>query len=83
MNVSPVGPVTHPERLPKPLPVASISDVLLNPGKHIRCGGMELAYPDIRLVFWAGGNPFAHQPDTGRLAAGFRHPGRRRRVRRL
>ncbi len=74
VNVAPVGPVTHPERLPKPLPVASISDVLLNPGKRIRCSGMELAYPDIRLVFWAGGNPFAHQPDTGRLAAGFRHP---------
>ena len=23
---------------------------------------------------WAGGNPFAHHPDTGRLAAGFRRP---------
>lgn len=48
--------------------------MLLNPGKRIRCGGIELEYPDIRLVFWAGGNPFAHHPDTGRLAAGFRRP---------
>ena len=74
VNVAPVGPVTHPERLPKPLPVAAVADVLLNPGKRIRCGGIELEYPDIRLVFWAGGNPFAHHPDTGRLAAGFRRP---------
>lgn len=62
VNVAPVGPVTHPERLPKPLPVAAVADVLLNPGKRIRCGGIELEYPDIRLVFWAGGNPFAHHP---------------------
>lgn len=74
VNVAPIGPVTHPERLPKPLPVAAVADVLLNPGKRIRCGGIELKYPDIRLVFWAGGNPFAHHPDTGRLAAGFRRP---------
>lgn len=73
-NVPPAVPVVHPERLPKPLPVASIADVLMNPGKTIRCGGEVLAYPEIRLVFWAGGNPFAHHPDTGRLAAGFRRP---------
>ena len=33
-------------------------------------------YPDIRLVYWAGGNPFHHHQDLERLPRGWR--GRRR-----
>ena len=73
-RVDPVVPVTNPDRCARPLPVAGVADVLLHPGKSIRCGGIDLTYPDIRLVFWAGGNPFGHHPDTGRLTAAFRRP---------
>ena len=31
-------------------------------------------YPDIRLVYWAGGNPFHHHQDLNRLAQAWRKP---------
>ena len=37
--------------------------------------GRREIYPDIRLVYWAGGNPFHHHQDLNRLRA----PGRSRR----
>lgn len=50
------------------IPVARISDMLLNPGGGYSYEGEERAYPDIRLVYWAGGNPFHHHQDLNRLA---------------
>ncbi|MBL4646525.1 MAG: molybdopterin-dependent oxidoreductase, partial [Rhizobiales bacterium] len=49
------------------IPVARISDMLLNPGKPFVYNGQHLNYPDIRLVYWAGGNPFHHHQDLNRL----------------
>jgi biotin/methionine sulfoxide reductase len=31
-------------------------------------------YPDIRLVYWAGGNPFHHHQDLARLREAFARP---------
>jgi biotin/methionine sulfoxide reductase len=56
------------------IPVARISDMLLNPGARYDYDGQRLAYPDIRLVYWAGGNPFHHHQDLGRLRAAFGRP---------
>ena len=39
------------------IPVARIADMLLNPGGTYRYNGQTRTYPDIRLVYWAGGNP--------------------------
>lgn len=72
--VQPIFPVKDAHKNANPLPVASVADVLLNPGKTIHCGGTTLTYPEIKLVFWAGGNPFAHHPDTGRLREAFKQP---------
>src|SRR3546814_18407141 len=33
-----------------------------------------LTYTDIRLVYWAGGNPFHHQQDLHKLVEAFRRP---------
>ena len=49
------------------IPVARIADMLLNPGASYRYNGQTLTYPDIRLVYWAGGNPFHHHQDLNRL----------------
>ncbi len=49
------------------IPVARISDMLLNPGVSFRYNGLSLRYPDIRLVYWVGGNPFHHHQDLNRL----------------
>ncbi len=49
------------------IPVARISDMLLNPGAPFDYDGQHLTYPDIKLVYWAGGNPFHHHQDINRL----------------
>ncbi|MBZ4021787.1 hypothetical protein CKO11_04845 [Rhodobacter sp. TJ_12] len=50
------------------IPVARISDMLLNPGATYRYDGQTLTYPDIRLVYWVGGNVFHHHQDLNRLS---------------
>jgi biotin/methionine sulfoxide reductase len=54
------------------IPVARISDMLLNPGKPFDYNGQRRNYPDIRLAYWAGGNPFHHHQDLTRLSEGLR-----------
>lgn len=56
------------------IPVARIADMLLNPGGAYEYNGNALIYPDIRLVYWVGGNPFHHHQDLNRLRAAFRRP---------
>jgi biotin/methionine sulfoxide reductase len=53
------------------IPVARISDMLLHPGESFDFNGQRLTYPDIRLEYWAGGNPFHHQQDINRLRRAF------------
>ncbi|WP_207537815.1 molybdopterin guanine dinucleotide-containing S/N-oxide reductase [Sabulicella rubraurantiaca] len=53
------------------IPVARIADMLLNPGMSYRYNGQTRSYPDIRLVYWAGGNPFHHHQDLNRLRQAF------------
>ncbi|BDG71230.1 molybdopterin guanine dinucleotide-containing S/N-oxide reductase [Roseomonas fluvialis] len=53
------------------IPVARIADMLLNPGTTYRYNGQTRTYPDIRLVYWAGGNPFHHHQDLNRLRQAF------------
>jgi biotin/methionine sulfoxide reductase len=53
------------------IPVARIADMLLNPGQRFDYNGQTLTYPDIRLVYWAGGNPFHHHQDLSRLRRAF------------
>jgi biotin/methionine sulfoxide reductase len=64
----PANPVT------RFIPVARIADMLLNPGAEYDYDGTRLSYPDIRLVYWAGGNPFHHHQDLGRLRTAFGRP---------
>ncbi|MBJ7477873.1 molybdopterin-dependent oxidoreductase [Rhodococcus sp. (in: high G+C Gram-positive bacteria)] len=56
------------------IPVAAISDLLLSPGEEFDYDGRRLTYPDIRLVYWAGGNPFHHHQDLPRLRRAFARP---------
>jgi biotin/methionine sulfoxide reductase len=56
------------------IPVARIADMLLHPGEAFSYNGRQLTYPDIRLVYWAGGNPFHHHQDLGRLRRAFARP---------
>ncbi len=56
------------------IPVARVADMLLNPGEPFDYNGQRLVYPDIRLVYWAGGNPFHHHQDLNRLRRAFARP---------
>jgi biotin/methionine sulfoxide reductase len=56
------------------IPVARISDLLLHPGEPFDYDGARFTYPDIRLVYWAGGNPFHHHQDLFRLSQAFQRP---------
>ena len=56
------------------IPVARVADLLLDPGGTLDFDGTTITYPDIRLVYWAGGNPFHHHQDLFRLRAAFQRP---------
>lgn len=56
------------------IPVARLSDMLLHPGEAYEFDGQLLHYPDIRLVYWAGGNAFHHHQDINRLCEAWRRP---------
>ena len=49
------------------IPVARITDLLNNPGGQYRYNLQERTYPDTRLVWWSGGNPFHHHQDLRKL----------------
>ena len=56
-----------------PIPVARITDMLENPGAEYHFDGKRCTYPDIRLIYWAGGNPFHHHQDLNRLVRAWRN----------
>lgn len=56
------------------IPVARISDLLLNPGMEFDYNGVRRRYPDIKIVWWAGGNPFHHHQDLNRLRKAWQRP---------
>ena len=56
------------------IPVARISDLLLNPGGTFDYNGGTYTYPDTHLVYWCGGNPFHHHQDLNRLLVAWRKP---------
>ena len=56
------------------IPVARIADMLLHPGEAYNFNGQSLIYPDIKLVYWCGGNPFHHHQDLHRLNKAWQQP---------
>ncbi|MBU75320.1 MAG: Asp-tRNA(Asn)/Glu-tRNA(Gln) amidotransferase GatCAB subunit C [Rhodospirillaceae bacterium] len=56
------------------IPVSRISDMLLNPDSEFEYNGMKGKYPDIKIVYWAGGNPFHHHQDLNRLQKAWQRP---------
>ncbi|MGH7087419.1 MAG: molybdopterin-dependent oxidoreductase, partial [Stellaceae bacterium] len=70
------GPAMSMGRNPAGLsiPAARIADCLLEPGARYDYNGHSANYPDIRLVYWAGGNPFHHHQDLNRLRRAWQKP---------
>jgi biotin/methionine sulfoxide reductase len=56
------------------IPVARISDMLLHPGDPFEFNGGCYEYPDIHLIYWAGGNPFHHHQDLNKMLRAWQKP---------
>ena len=56
------------------IPVAMITEMLMNPNGKYEYNGQTLTFPDVRLIWWAGGNPFHHHQDLNQLHAAFQKP---------
>ncbi len=54
------------------IPVARVVDMLENPGGVFDFNGRTGRYPDSRLVYWVGGNPFAHHQQRNRQVEAWR-----------
>ena len=56
------------------IPVARLTDMLESPGAVFDFNGRQDTYPDIDLIYWAGGNPFHHHQDLNRLTRAWQKP---------
>lgn len=56
------------------IPVSRLTDALLHPHKTISFNGGKITYPDIKLIYWAGGNPLSQQHDLNLAAQAWRRP---------
>ncbi len=56
------------------IPVSRITELLGGPGRSFQFNGVTSTYPDIRLVYWIGGNPFHHHQDLNRLVEAWQRP---------
>ena len=54
------------------IPCARIVDMLLHPNEPFEFNGKKVIYPDVRLAWWAGGNPFGHHQDRNRQVRAWR-----------
>ena len=57
--------------LPNPaasfIPVARVTEMLESPGAEYEFNGRRRQFPDTRLIYWAGGNPYHHHQDLNRF----------------
>jgi biotin/methionine sulfoxide reductase len=56
------------------LPVACFAEALAHPGRVFDFNGTKVTAPDIRLIWWAGGNPFHHAQDLNALEQAWQRP---------
>lgn len=63
-----------PKNSPAPIPVARIAECLSNPGKTIDFNGAKVTYPEVKMVYVAGGNTFHQHQDTNNLVKAWQRP---------
>lgn len=56
------------------LPVARIVEALENPCGKYQHNDKEQTFPDIKMIWWAGGANFTHHQDTNRLIKAWQKP---------
>ncbi|MEM7253485.1 MAG: molybdopterin-dependent oxidoreductase [Pseudomonadota bacterium] len=58
----------------KVISVSRVVEMLESPGEPFDFNGKRDTYPDIRLVYWVGGNVFHHHQDLNRLTRAWTKP---------
>jgi biotin/methionine sulfoxide reductase len=78
--------IPQPTSLPRPtlplgpnavtnhVPVGRVTDMLLNPGAELEYNGQTIRFPDIKLVYSVGGNPFHHNTNLNRFLQAWQRP---------
>ena len=56
------------------IPVARIAEMLNNPSGSYHFNGLNKTFPDIKLIYWCGGNPFHHHQDLNLLNEAWKKP---------
>ncbi len=56
------------------MPFERIADMLLNPNMQVDYNGQKITYPDIKMIYWAGGNPLTHLWQTNKVIEAWRKP---------
>lgn len=59
---------------PPVISVSRITEMLEGPGEGYHFDGRYGVYPDIKLIYWAGGNVFHHHQDLNRLMKAWAKP---------
>lgn len=49
------------------IPVCRIVEMLENPGGEFDFNGTRAKYPEVKMVYWVGGNPLSHHQDRNRM----------------
>lgn len=55
-------------------PLARIVEALEKPNSKFQHNGHEMTFPDIKMIWWAGGANFTHHQDTNRLINAWQKP---------
>ena len=66
-DVASVGLSALPNPAASFIPVARITEMLENPGGEYDFNGRRMRFPDVRLIYWGGGNPYHHHQDLNRF----------------
>lgn len=56
------------------VPVGCVSEMLLNPGAEVDYNGRTIRFPDIKLIYSVGGNPFHHNTNLNRFLQAWQRP---------
>lgn len=56
------------------IPVARLADMLAHPGGNYTYDGQQKIYPNAKMIWWSGGNPFHHHQDLPRLDRLWKRP---------
>ncbi|SFC62227.1 trimethylamine-N-oxide reductase TorA [Tropicimonas isoalkanivorans] len=49
------------------IPVSRVVEMILNPGMEFDFNGKRQKYPEVKMVYWVGGNPFSHHQDRNQM----------------